>query len=269
MKNLFILLGLFLSSVVGKAQITLEHTYPANEGHILIYNLQNVGYRYMTFDNFHLVWAPKIHLYDGSHNLWKSIDPKIPTGYVLTMAKFPSTMLFDLDTGVEVVVIYNRTSGGPSGPDYITQIVDENGSVLSAIQHGQDALIQKFDSTWKLLVYMQDPTSNTNRVWSAVYSLPGQFLGVRNPNSGNNDPADLLYPNPMGNTATLEYTLPDGAENGTVRLFNASGTLIRSYPVNQHTGKLLIQRDGLPSGAYIISTNSNGVASPPQKILMY
>ncbi|MBS1771422.1 MAG: T9SS type A sorting domain-containing protein [Bacteroidetes bacterium] len=267
MKKLFFSL-LLMAPVCANAQITLEHTYPANETNILIYNLEGVGYRYMTYDNFYLLWSPKINLYDGTHTLWKTIDPKIPSGYAFRSAKFPSTMLFDSDTGVEVVVVCARISGSPAGPDEITQIVDENGSIIKSIPYAVDAYVQKFDASWKLLVLLQDATSSTSREWCEVYSLPGQFLGIRSPNgNNNNDPASsFLYPNPMDNTATLDYVLPKGSDKGTVQVFNANGTAVRTYTVNQNTGSLTIQRDGLPAGAYFITTSSNGVTSPPQKI---
>lgn len=262
MKKLFLALALLIS-VAGKSQVTLEHSYPANEASILIYNLEGVGYRYMTTNRTNNT----INLYDGNHNLWKSIDAKIPAGYSMRSAMYPSTKLFDLDTGVEVLVFYYKPN------NYKAQIVDETGSILNIIPFAEQGVVQRFDTSWKLVLSMVDYTNTSAPVvnYSEVYSLPGQFLGMRTtkPNNNNNDPADLLYPNPTDDKATLEYTLPNGTEKGTVQLLNTNGTLLRTYSVNQNSGKLIIQRDGLPSGTYVITTISNGVASPAKQIVLY
>jgi hypothetical protein len=264
MKKLILAL-LLLVSVSTHAQVTLEHSYTSDENAILIYNLEGVGNRYVTYNRI----SNRVNFYDGNHTLWKSIDPKIPTGYTLSRLTeiYPSTKLFDLDAGVEMLIIYDTMAAGPK---YFAHIVDESGAILNVFPNAQDAYIQRFDTTWKLLLWMYDLNSTTKKSYSEVYSLPGQFLGVRSPNgNNNNDPADHFYPNPMDNVATLEYTLPNSAAKGTVQIFSSTGTMVRTYPINQNTGKLIIQRDGLPAGAYFISTTSNGVASPPQKIAMY
>lgn len=261
MKQL-LLAVLLLAFVAANAQIAFEHAYIGGEQEAKVCYLENVGYRYMTFNR----GTNMVNLYDSNHNLWKSIDAKLPSGSVLQYPSFPSTMLFDSDTSVEVLVLYLVT--GPGG-GLKAQLVDETGVVLNVFNDAQLAFVYPFDSSWKLV------THNTNRYghfWSEVYGLPGKFIApLKGPNTNTttNDPADMLYPNPMNNSATLEYTLPNNANKGTVMLYSTGGEIIRTYPVNQNKGQLIIQRDGLPAGSYIISTTSDGVKSPPQKITMY
>lgn len=264
MKQL-LLAVLLLTAIIGKAQLTFENAYINFTG-VSVCHLEGIGYKYYTVEYDSL----KLNLYNDNHSLWKSIDLKVPSGGSLSGVNYPSTMLFDLDPGIEFLVYYNIPCGAGLPPCQFIQLVDETGSILSVITDGQGADVVPFDTSWKLKVY------NTNKYghrWGEIWGLPGKFLAVKGPNTntGNttNDPVDMLYPNPMENSATLEYTLPNNAAKGTVTLYNNNGTQIRTYDVHQHTGKLIIQRDGLPSGSYIISTTSEGIASPPQKITMY
>jgi hypothetical protein len=261
MKRLF-LAALLLSSATSIAQVTFEHAYISNEQEAQVHFLEGVGSRYMTFNRV----TNTINLHDGNHNLWKSIDAKLPAGSVLQYPVFPSTMLFDSDTSVEVLVIYMVT--GPGGGLKI-QLVDETGTVLNVFNDAERAYVYPFDSSWKLVLHNRNKYGH---FWSEVYGLPGKFIApLKGPktNTNTNDPSSMLYPNPMNDIATLEYTLPKGEQKGTVQVYSSNGTVIRTYPINQNAGSLIIQRDGLPAGSYYITTTSNGVSGPPIKIAMY
>lgn len=225
------------------AQITLEKSY-FNIGTVTVHNIEDYGYKYMVVEASKL----KISLFNTDHSLWKTIHYNIPAGYKLSHAYTPTSKLFDLDSEVEVIL----TFGSDTGIKYTTHIVNENGSVLQFFDDASTVYPVKVGSDWKAIVHKY-----TNHSFSEVYSLPGQQVFITTP--GNGGDAELsMYPNPMHEAATLEYSLPSGTTSGQLQVYNASGSLVRSYNVTNQFSSIIIHRGDLPPGGYIYSLQASG-----------
>jgi hypothetical protein len=67
-----------------------------------------------------------------------------------------------------------------------------------------------------------------------------------------------IYPNPASDFVYVEYILTNVNNYKSVNFYNASGSLIKSYPVSQKAGYVKIDVNGLSAGTYIVSVGENG-----------
>lgn len=256
MKSLILLtITIVILNAVAYSQITFEKSY-SNYGEVTVHNLESIGYKYMAAD----IGNNKVYLFNSDHTIWKTIDCKIPTGHEMGYANYPSTLLFDSDNGVEVLVAYQDTSTY----DTYIHIVDENGTILQTITNLYWSSVVKFDNVWKLIA---SGYSSNNIYYSDVYSLPGKLLSVKKPGKGENSES-IAYPNPMQNHATITYNLPKGVNNGSIQLFNSNGILITTFPVNKNSGSVHIERADLPSGVYHYSVTSGNEKYQTHKLII-
>lgn len=238
---------LFIAALLpffASAQITLEKSYH-NIGTVTVHNIEDYGYKYMVVESSKL----KISLFNTDHSLWKTIHYSIPAGYKFTNAYNPSSKLFDLDNEVEVILSFRSDTG----TKYLTQVINDNGSVLQTFNDAASLYPVKVGSDWKAIAHIY-----TNHSYSDVYSLPGQQVFITTPGSG--DELELsMYPNPMHEAATLEYSLPSGTASGQLQVYNTSGALVRSYNVTNQFSSIIIHRGDLPAGSYIYRLQATGV----------
>lgn len=235
------LLPLFTS-----AQITIEKSY-SGIGQVSVVNLEDYGHKYMITH----AGAVKVELYNSDHSLWKTIHPYVPNGHTFIGVSYVSSKLFDLDAGLELILIYSKDGASPPNPT--TQVINEDGTVIKTFATSFPSGVVKVDNDWKLII-----TVSTTPNYSEVYSLPGQQVYIQKPGGG--DDAELsMYPNPMHDAATLEYTLPSGTSSGLLQVYNAAGAMVRSYHVTNQFSSIIINRGDLPAGSYIYRLQAQGV----------
>lgn len=240
MKHLLIFI-ILLSAFTTQAQLVLEKSYQVI-GTVTVHNLEGEGHKYMAVSPA----SEDILLYNTNHTVWKIMDAMIPNNSVLVSASYPSTKLFDNDSYVEVLVTFADTSGGTYKP-YI-QIVHENGSNYNILP-AYGGYVAKVDNSWKLIVNI-----NQNPSYSEVYTLPGNYLNVKQTTGdGVEEASSLLYPNPMNEAATLAYTLPHGEQSGIINVYCSNGVMVRSYKVTNQFKDISVQRNELPAGVYFYS----------------
>lgn len=244
-------------SVSAGAQVSLEQSYK-NIGLVSVHNIENEGYKYMAID----VTNKKVLLYNTNHSLWKTIAPTLPSGVTMTGAAYPTTLLFDNDSEVEVVVSYADFSPTPIA--YTSIIVNENGTIIKTLPDISAVQVVKVDAAYKLIA------NNFNTPYSSdVYSLPGKHLGLQKPGKGNSDNTDTeFYPNPMQSAATLHYALPSGVHSGVIDVYNTAGAKMRSYQITDQYNDIIIHRGDLPSGVYYYNVTTAEGTSAAQKFVI-
>lgn len=250
MKHL-LLAALVAFTCTASAQITLEKSY-SGYGTVTVHNIENEGHKYMVVDSKNM----KVYLFNDNHTLWKTIIPQLPPKTYGLTAYYPSTLLFNSDNSVEIVVSYIDTSNGITNYTYQTAVLHENGTKIIGIPDCWYPTVAKVSGSWKLIA---SKMLNGVATYSDVYSLPGQMLGVQKPGRPDGEFETSAYPNPAETTAAISYTLPAGVAAATVQLFNSNGVMLQSYPVSQNSGVILIDRSGYPAGMYHYTINAGGV----------
>jgi len=201
---------LLLLGVKLQAQFALENTYPGtssfsysgNSQQLYIIKLEVDGEKYVHIDRIN----KNLNFYNLNHSFWKTIsfastidlNPSANVQGIL----YISQHLFDLDDEIEF--LYSDMNGPGM---VVTQIVDENGTVLFTanncapvvliyVPQGQVPIYNTPVGT-KMILSCTDSSSK-------VYGLPGVLSALINPNPIESAIPLSIYPNPSSEKITLE-----------------------------------------------------------------
>lgn len=243
MKKLFTI-AMMTFAAFAEGQVVLEHSYNTNWP-MEVVNIEGDGYKYLGVDTA----TRAIKIYNTDHSLWKTINTSIPQGAsIYISSSYASKYLFNADNKIELLVLYGVTT-----PTFAVkaELYNEDGTILNTFNNAVIYNVANVDNNWKLLVRIGTVPQHTD-----IYTLPGQWTGVSV--LGKTTMPGNIYPNPVENNATINYSLPNGTNQGTINLYNDMGTLVRSYTVTSQFTELLISKDQLPAGVYfydIITAN--------------
>lgn len=239
----FLVTAFMFCTLQSFAQISLENTYSKVSG-FGVFNFDSDGDKFVFYD----ADSRNIQLYNTNHTLWKSFSSQIPTGYNLAGLYCVSKKFFNGDNSIEAAVGFYSTS--PT--KYTLHIVKDDGSKLLTIDDGYYCFARKVNSDWKFIAYKSSYTE------ALVYSVPGVYTSMApEPSSPITEPSSI-FPNPFSAAATLKYSLPSGSREGTIEVYNLSGTLVRTYRVTDHFSDILITRGELPAGMYVYKVSAEG-----------
>lgn len=241
-KLLFI--AMMATAATTNAQMTLEHTYSSNWIMEAV-NIEGDGGKYVGVEEP----SKKIIIYNADHTVWKTINTAIPaTASIYGANTFASKYLFNTDAKIEVAVVYI------DGVNFKGEIYNEDGTVLLSVNKCQVFQLKKVNADWKLLAQLANTGTPTQI--TAVYSLPGQYTGMRKPKTESGETA--IYPNPMDNAATIEYSLPSGVHTAKLNVYNMQMQLLRSYDITDQFHNIIIQREDMPAGNYLYNIEAAG-----------
>jgi choice-of-anchor B domain-containing protein len=191
---------------------------------------------------------------------------------------------FDLTNMVNPHIKYARWfyNGGGAGAVNDSLIIRiSNGiqtvnlEVVTANTPGNSSWVEKdFILTNAIIPF----TSNMQIVVYAVDALPGHLVEAGfdhfrvEPDSINavvnnlSNQTTSFYPNPLIDTRTIQFSLPNNQQN-TIVLTDLAGRLIETYHVNSSKG--IIQLDEQQSaGTYLLSLYQNGLKISTQKLVV-
>jgi len=105
----------------------------------------------------------------------------------------------------------------------------------------------------------------------AYYYIDDVYVGTTPPVSINENEKNnfnfKLYPNPNNGNITLEYSLKEN-ETGMFNLYNITGTLICSHPLQKNNPKLFINNDELEAGIYLYDVSINNKKIKTNKMVI-
>lgn len=267
-KYLVTALSLF-AAINLSAQITLEKSYPVNNGgntnddDLQVIRLEVSGYKYALRD----VQANQVRLYNLDHSIWKTINVTLPAGYSTWSHSYISERLFNLDAAVELLV---RFSPATSGVVPKTIVLGENGTTLHTIDSSSDHKVFTTGSDYKLIVYV-----GSNK-WN-VYALPGTIpcdkcgngLGLGKVlQPGNGGSLGEPIPNPSNGVAEITYELPMGIREGQIDVYNTNGQLVKSFHVDGTFNSVRLDNSSFSSGVYYYNLKTNGQISEAKRMIV-
>lgn len=249
-----IILGLITTfgiSIVTFGQATLEHSYQTKTWQ---YDQTNsfktdAGLNFYTLDDSTGI----LLVYNASHNLIKTINIPIPSGYTINYLYGITDKLFNSDALIEFIINFRYESGG-NNPDILT-LINENGTILQQYGNKAEAYIIKGTSgAFKMITvnnpYSQFPTINNFDY--DVYSLPGTTLNIF-----QNKLAESSFfgvPNPTENRIAITNNLENG-QNGTLEVFDTNGKKVMQKSVFAENGEINLDVTELSNGVYIYKLN--------------
>lgn len=261
MKKSAIILALIISATC-RSQINLENSYPASGGSFLTVNeFVKHGHKY-TFVN---TTSKTIKLYNPNHSIFKTINYTIPTGMSLYTYPNLSDSLFNSDNLIEFVYSYwgFTSTVTPATYTFVTNIMNENGSVLLNIPQGMiPTVVFTGTATGYKLVVTMDSLNKTSLQQTNIYSLVGGLpLHSAHSNTplnqsslikinGNGQSTMDVIPNPSGNKTIIYYQLSGDVSEAELIIYDLSGKVIKSYKVDRTFNSLEIDNTDIPSGTY-------------------
>ena len=262
MKILIVITIILVSFLTVNAQVTLEKKYDYST---TIIKLETLGYKYYLMD----VPNEQCRMYNLDHSLFKTINCDVPKDFYLADIKYISEDLFDNDAGLELVYIYYKYNTAQAYYEYNSKIINEDGTVLSAIDGAQYISVNKTEeNVYKLFAYCFDYSVFPEEVWTNIYGLPG--TPVFSSYFKSNEPDVLLnaFPNPASETVKVAYSLPENVDTGELHLFDNNGKSVSRFIVDNHTDFLSLDISQYNSGVYHYFIEYENTRTPSKKLVI-
>jgi hypothetical protein len=211
--------------------------------------------------------AQTIDFYDLNHVFWKSINysgvstnisPDPNNDKAACSILYISQSLFNTDTKVEFMYSYAWYHNSDSTWHAITQIVNEDGTILFSDAAGalvQPAWHDQYYPIYNTTNGTKMILSNVNRT-AEVFSLAGTFTACIAQNNILGNAAQMsLFPNPStgANMITINYTLPEENKTANLIVFDVQGKQVRSYKIGNGMSNILVNPAELSKGTYFYS----------------
>lgn len=265
-KKTFLLIAFAALTLIGKGQITLEHTYTYAE----LYPIGSSGFKYIDW------WSTpnQMNLYNLNHSIYKTFSIPTFSNETVWLILYVTENLFDSDGAIEYLMAGYDTSNGINNVVNYIRILKEDGTVLfykDSTQLFEQSMPNIY--TWGIIPTdsgIKMMLSNYNNTVE-VYSLPGILPSgwLKEPIGSNNANLSYPFPNPSSNSTRVEYKLPNGVRSGEVIFYNLNGTEVKRYKVDNTFDSLSLNNSDLTSGTYFYHLiTPNGVSSPKKMIVI-
>ena len=272
-----LLIALLAFGMSAKAQITLLHTYDSastitGNSQLMLINFQVSGERYVKINRL----DQSICIYDLNHSLLKTISlASLPlfcstpprAGEVLYL----SQNLFTTDS--KIAFMYIRNPCGIPSPYYITDIVNEDGTILFS-DTGSAEIIPNYEE-------QQMPIYNTSQGTimilsyrngqAKVFGLPGilsESIIETNNTLISQSKISNPYPNPTSNSTSIDYELPKGINEGEIVFYNLQGNEIKRFKVDRTFSTLLVSTNDIAAGTYLYQLQTTAQSSEGKKMVV-
>lgn len=196
----------------------------------------------------------EIIFYDMSHRVIHQYKPKDTLGYKAgAYVLYPSRFLFDKDTGIEFVIVYTHSNYNAA-----FAIIDDDRSIDHWFEHRVLRQIFEANDTTKMALGFRDNAINpTGALFTEIYSLPGSLpTPVEEPFLEGHV---QVYPNPVSNNVTIEYSLPANEKQGEILIYDLNGKMMESISVGQHFTTVQLNVSSYSRGVYIASLNGKNL----------
>lgn len=286
MKTFILGLILLLNSTLF-GQITLEQSYTGSyEEDFGLVMLENSGKKYFFYEQDSYV----LNLYNLDHSLYKSIniditsivDTSIYTGADNQKINYITENLFDLDNELEFLFSYYYYDPSSNASLDGTLIFNEDGSIIFNEPNFQGVYASYPNSNFHTVI---ENTENGTKMFLQndgiinIYNLPGSLPctnlcsdsltnGLKLPEIENEINSSIsAYPNPTIDYINVDYTLPQGIDQGEIVLCDFQGKEIKRYRVDRTFDYLKISTNDIPQGVYIFNLKTSQGISEGKRII--
>ncbi len=262
MKQLIIAMSFIwgLNPVFG--QITLEQTYNHSG---TFTTLAMSGDKFYVMD----VGASQCRIYNTDHTLWKTINLAVPANHYLYDIRYVTENLFTDDNTLCLAFIYYNYNEVGQYYSYFAKVIQENGTELLYIPGCQFLYVHTlFDGDAKMTAYSYDYSVFPYTIQTLVYDLPGQLLSYSTEEFTPKPNVRNAFPNPTHHYVTIPFDMPASEKNGEIHILDASGKLIRTIPVNNHSSEVTIEVTPFPRGTYFYHLQTRNHRSQARKLII-
>ena len=248
MKRFGIICVVYMMVFFGTAsgQISLEQSYNYSGTYV---RLKDSGDKFYIMD----VPARQCRIYHVDHSLWKVVNLNVPTNNFLYDIKFVSEGLFTSDDRLALAYVYYSYNTSTQVYSYNAKVVTESGQELLSIPGGLYLSLHDLgEQGVKLVAYSYNFSVFPETVQTHIYRLPGQDATKVNSQDMAGYSANA-FPNPAHAYTSIPYKLPEGVNEGEIKLTDIIGQIIRSYLVDKNFDHLRVVTSDLSAGVYVYS----------------
>ena len=276
MKKVFLSFVLACIAVAANAQIsqTPIKTFDAEENDD--YSFFSRFFTYANGDQVFLFYGrDNVKIYDLSFNLIKTVN----------MATIPGYENWGILCKEFIYDEYSIASSDKfTGDNTLGFIVVTTDGFAIINENGQETFRKTYTDGWSSgdLFYIHE-TKNGNLLRVSLnktiipgeeyaykiefYALPGYTAGA-NLRSTSIEQLSNPYPNPAKTYIRLPYTLPQGVLNGTIRVFDTQGKMIKTFPVTGATEYVRLDTSNLPAGNYVYTLDIRGQKGESKRFIV-
>ncbi|MCI5056109.1 MAG: T9SS type A sorting domain-containing protein [Flavobacteriales bacterium] len=200
------------------------------------------------------------------------IDLQLPSGVVMTgFDIYVSRNTFDLDNDFEIfvqTVTQDTLASFPFLYSNFTRIYEHNGLIKHDFGNLTWGNLHEIDN--KALIMFQSERVNDTifNDTTVIYSFPGQLLSSIGHDEQTAQEAALKnFPNPFGNSTTIEFDLPKNISVANLNVFDQTGKMIKTLKVNSRFGKVLLNTNDFGPGLYFYNLESEGEVLNSKKMI--
>lgn len=255
------IIALFSSAIVAASGIAqtfeLEHTYSEasitnsqNGWKLLMVDFEQMGQHYVRVD----AAADSVWIYDLDHQLVLTIDYgdiqqlSEPQSYQKDATFYFSQHLFDTDDGIEFMYANSWA------PESVTQIVDQDGSILFTAENYYPAVSTFFHQQHYPIYNTSEGTkmvlcANSGEV--RVYGIGGTWSGMATTTDDPSLAQVLIFPNPGKDKINISF--PEAlTHSALITLTSISGQEVASQMVSGGANSATLDVRNAAAGAYVL-----------------
>lgn len=273
-----ILLFVFIAFTINtKAQISFEFDYdsastfasgtPAICDQLELIHFEVSGDKYIKINRH----GKKIEIYNLNHVHLKTIDysilPLADNGGSAPWFLYFSENLFDIDSGIEFMYLCYL-----NGKPY-TGIYNDDCTLIFS-----DTALALILQNWPPQQYpIYNTTDGTKMILSyenghaKVFSLPGTLsdaIAEANNVLVSQSSVSNAYPNPTNNTTQIDYTLPEGVDQGEIAFYDLLGNEVKRFKVDRTFNTLLVSTSDIAAGTYYYQLQTTAENSEGKKMVV-
>ena len=296
MKKLFTLVLLFCS-LLSFGQLTLLRDTKINQK-LNPFQLSNGKWMFYSTVSIKKDKTSKVILFNSDLSIYKSIDinqlfPHDTIGYASntlstnSVANYNGTTqirfndnFFNNDSKIEFMISYYSYKVENSKMYYqqSSVILNEDGVEIQKFNNPIGQINFGFSDNFNV-IYEQS-SENYTPYSIKVYSVPGnlpcptscsQKAASIAPITQPNEFKEIQvtgFPNPSSEKVTLAYTLPEGTQFGTLRLYTQTGELVKEFKVSNQVDHLELPVSEYNSGTYFYELQAGGSSSGGKKMVV-
>jgi hypothetical protein len=289
MKKVFLFFVLACHVVVASAQISqtpvkmFDYVSP-----IQVFNYENGNQFFLTLEEDHDNDVSNIYFYDLAFGLQKTVTFSSTTipGYLYLAVLIGNNNLKNSATmsfyGLEGVMATEKIF---NDDDLLEFIVKTDGGFAIVNENNNEIFRKKYTDGWyagELFSLLETKNGNLLVVhlykripgeyydeWAEkteIYALPGYTAS--NVRSAGIQQLGSPYPNPAKTYIHLPYSLPQGANEGTIRVFDTQGRTINTFRVDGRQAYVRLEIGSLPAGNYFYTIQTRGGKSESKQFIV-
>jgi len=176
-------------------------------------------------------------------------------------------VIIDTVTGSQNEICWALFCYGPSvnqSPN--TENIGSHDTAKGSNQFNGDYLPNGHTGTTTIkYIFFNVSNHNDSAVITVVYDATA--TGIASLTNGEIN-FSALYPNPANNNVSFNYSLTNGVQTATLKIFNLLGNCVQTLPLSGLKNKTVINVQSIPTGIYLCEIEANGCQPVYQKLVV-